>query len=102
MNFRFTPGCRLDLFDLQDWYDTQLPGLGARFATGFDNTLRRVLANPRLYGRVSRAPRNREVRVAPVHPFLALMTYELTATEVVILSVTHARSVHQPWRRRLP
>ena len=102
MNFRFAPGARFDLFDLVDWNDAQTAGAGTRLATEFDNTLRRVLAGPRGYGRVNRAPRGREIRVAPVRRFLVRMTYEVTATEVVILSVTHARSVRQPWRRRLP
>jgi hypothetical protein len=42
------------------------------------------------------------VRVARVGRFLVLMTYEVAATEVIILSVTHARSARQTWRRRLP
>lgn len=102
MNFRFAPGARLDLYDLVDWYDVQLPGLGSRLAIQFDVLLRRVLGNPHLYGRVARGPRRRDVRVAPVRPFLVLMTYEVTATEVIILSITHARSIRQPWRKRLP
>lgn len=102
MNFRFAPGARLDLFDLVDWYEAQTAGTGARLATAFDATLQRVLAHPHGYGRVARAPRAREVRQARVTSFLVVMTYEVTATDVVILSVTHARSVRQPWRRRLP
>jgi hypothetical protein len=102
MTFRFAPGGRSELFDLADWYDAQLAGLGARLSTEFDNILRRILVTPRIYGRVARAPSGREVRVAPVRPFLVLMTYEVTPTEVIIIPVNHARSIRQPWRRRLP
>lgn len=102
MNFRFAPGARLDLFDLVDWYETQTAWAGSRLATEFDATLRGVLAHPRRHGRVARPPRGREIRVARVARYLVLMTYKVTAAEVIILSVTHARSVRQPWRRRLP
>jgi plasmid stabilization system protein ParE len=102
MNYRFAPGARFDLFDLVDWYEAQVAGVGARFATAFDDTLQLVLANPRIFGRVNRAPGGREVRVGRISRFLVLMIYEVTATEVIVLSITHARSVRQPWRRRLP
>jgi plasmid stabilization system protein ParE len=102
MNFRFAPGARGDLFDLADWYEAQTTGAGVRLAAAFDDTLRRVLVNPRMYGRVARAPRGHDVRVARVGRFLVLMTYEVAATEVIILSVTHARSARRTWRRRLP
>ena len=102
MNFRFAPGARLDLFDLVDWYEAQTAGAGTRLTTEFNNTLQRVLAQPHSYGRIPRAPRGREVRQVQVRPFQVIMTYEVTATEVIILSVTHARSVRRPWRQRLP
>ena len=102
MNFRFVPGARLDLNELVDWYEAQYPGPGARFATAFDATLHGILTCPHAHGRVTRAPRRREVREAMVPPFQVLLTPELTAGEVVILSVTHARSARGPWRRWLP
>ena len=102
MNFRFAPGARLDLFDLVDWYEARAAGTGARLATEFDATLSRVRAQPHSYSRIRRTLQGREIRQARVTPFLVVMTYEVTATEVVILSVTHARSARQPWRRRLP
>jgi hypothetical protein len=61
-----------------------------------------LATHPRIYGRVARAPRGREIRQTRVPRFHALITYEVTATEVIILSVTPARSTRQPWRRRLP
>jgi plasmid stabilization system protein ParE len=102
MNFRFAPGARFDLFDLVDWYEAKHTGSGTRFATAFDDTLNSILAQPQMYGRINRAPRGREVGVARVGQYLVLLTYEVTATEVIILSVTHARSNLNPWRRRLP
>jgi plasmid stabilization system protein ParE len=102
MNFRFAPGAQLDLFDLVDWYDAQHAGSGTRFAAAFQALIVQLLANPRAYGRVARAPRNREVREAPVPGFLVVVTYEVTTTEVIILAVTHARAARRPWRRRLP
>lgn len=85
-----------------DWYEAQTTGAGTRLAAEFNDTLQRVLAQPHGYGRVPRAPRGREVRQVQVRPFQVITTYEVTATEVIIQSVTHARSVRRPWRGRLP
>ena len=102
MNYRFAPGARMDVFDLVDWYDQQNPGSGVSFHTAFEAALQRILAQPRAYGRVARAPAGREVREALVRGYLVIITFEVTATDLVILAVTHARSFRRPWRQRLP
>lgn len=101
MNYRFLPLARWDLFDAADWYDGQLAGLGQEFS---DEVRARVLAlagQPRLFGRVQPPVRGREVREAPVHRFPYLVIYEVTAIEVVIVAVVHARRSQRVWRRRL-
>ena len=101
MRHRFLPQALQDLLDLAQWYESQSPGSGDRVNDAVEARAAVVASQPRTHGRVACAPRGREVRVAVVRPFLVLLTYEVTATEVLILSVTHARSVRQPWRRRL-
>ncbi|MBA4189923.1 MAG: hypothetical protein C0467_18215 [Planctomycetaceae bacterium] len=89
------------MFDLVDWYDQLNAGSGDTFFAAFEAALQRILVQPRGYGRVSRAPTGREVREALIRGYLVLITFEVTATEVVILSVTHARAARRPWRQRL-
>jgi plasmid stabilization system protein ParE len=102
MNHRFLTEAFWDMIALADWYEDQTPGRGDQFTDATEAHAATLAAQPRLYGRVRRAPRGREIRQTLVPGFLVLMTYEVAATEITILSVTHARSVRQPWRRRLP
>lgn len=102
MNFRFAPGARMDVFDLVDWYDQQNPGSGDAFYLAFEAMLKLIVAQPRVYSRVAHTPARREVREALIHGYLVIITFEVAPTDVLILSVIHARSVRRPWRRRLP
>lgn len=61
-----------------------------------------LAAQPRLYALVRRPPRGREVREAPVPGFPFIVTYEVLAAELVILSITHGKARRRPWRQRLP
>jgi plasmid stabilization system protein ParE len=85
-----------------EWYEQQRVGLGDSFLDDFDRTVERIGRIPRAYGRVSRCPRGREVRETMMDKCAFRVVYEVTATEIVILSVTHTRAKRQPWRRRLP
>ena len=101
MNFRYAPGADDDLFDLAAWFDARSAGQGARFAAAMAAFITRVQTFPRMYGRARGASRGRDVRVGMPQRFPALVHYEVTATEVVILSVGHASRRAHPWRRRL-
>jgi hypothetical protein len=102
MKHRFISQALFDLLTLADWYEARSAGLGDRFTNEVEALAARLPTQPRLYGRVSPALPGHEIRQTRVPRFLALMTYEVLSNVVVILSVTHARSVRQPWRRRLP
>jgi hypothetical protein len=92
----------VDATDWADWYNQQAPGLGDRFLAAVDALVATLTAHPRLYGRVPRGPAGREVRQALVPGFLIRAVYEVTPNEVLVVSLTHARSARQPWRQRLP
>ena len=102
MNVRLLAAARVDAIDLADAYNQRSAGLGGRFLAAVDALVATLTTHPRLYGRVPRSPAGREVRQTLVPGFLITAVYEVTSTEVLILSLTHARSTQQPWRRRLP
>ena len=98
MNPRLLPGAADDLADIVDWLDQQPLQLGTRFRAAVNTLVNRLCQQPRMYGRVRRAPR---VRVAPMRRFSYVVHFEVTATEIVILSVVHARRRAAPRRHRL-
>jgi plasmid stabilization system protein ParE len=79
----------------------QRAGRGDRFTDAVQRLTQRLLRHPQMYARVPRSPSGRDIREAVVRKFPYIMTYEVTATEIVILSVTHGHSKRKPWRRRL-
>jgi plasmid stabilization system protein ParE len=101
VNVRLLGAALAEAIEAADWYDQQTPGLGVRFPAALDTLVAILTTHPRVYGRVRRAPAGREVREAMIPGFLYTAVYEVTATELVILSVTHARSRRRPWRGRL-
>ncbi len=101
MRDRFLLEALDDLRVLAEWYERLQLGLGDRLTDRVEEFVQARLNSPRLCGRVGRPPRGREVRVGSVRRFSVLVHYEVAATEVVVLSVIHARSRSRPWRRRL-
>ncbi len=102
MTYRFLAPARVEFDTAVDWYDAQQPGLGDDFITEVSAAVQRVVSNPRAYPAARRVPAGREVRIAPVHRFEYLISYEVTATEVIVVSVTHGKRGRQTWRGRLP
>ena len=86
---------------LAEWYDLQSVGLGDRLTDRVEEFVQARLATPRVCARVARSPRGREIRVGLTRRFPVLIHYEVTAMEIVVLSVVHARSRSRPWRSRL-
>lgn len=101
MNPRFLLEAILDVQFIAAWYNRQQSGLGDRFADAVEQFVADRLLQPRLFARDARAPPGREVREGMLRGFLFRMTYEVTDTEVVILSVVHARRRATLWRHRL-
>jgi plasmid stabilization system protein ParE len=102
MNVRLLGAAQVDIIEAADWYEQQLAGLGNRYFAAVDRTIERIGRLPRTGGRVPRTPRGREVRETLVGGFPFLLTYEVTSSELIVLSAVHARSIRRPWRRRLP
>jgi len=89
------------LFDAADWYDARSPGLGDEFTDEVESKVRDIVRMPRLYPRVYTQRRGHEIRQALVRRFPYLVIYEVTANEVIVVAVIHARSRNRKWRKRI-
>jgi plasmid stabilization system protein ParE len=101
MKVRLTELAEQDVSDYSGWYDDRQAGLGDRFAAMVLEFTERISVHPRLYERVPRPPKGREVRqgMIPGFPFIAV--YEILPTEIVIIDISHAKLRRRPWRGRL-
>ncbi len=100
MTYRFIAPARAEFDAAVDWYEARRAGLGDDFADEVYAAVRKVVANPHAYSRVLGAPPGREIRAVKVNRFNYLVAYEVLPSEILILSVRHARRRGQPWRRR--
>jgi plasmid stabilization system protein ParE len=79
------PLAKADLWEAQDWYDRQRPGLGDDFRAAIDSLLQRVSEFPLAYPRVYRG-----IRRAGARRFPYLVYYAVTSDAVVVLACLHS------------
>lgn len=101
MNVRTPLDARLDAFDAADAYESKVPGLGRRFLAAVNDAVQKISFQPRGYSLAARTPAGREVRFRKVNRFSYVIYYEVTAADVVVLAIVHARRHQRVWRRRL-
>jgi plasmid stabilization system protein ParE len=101
VNVRLLGAAQADATDAEDWYEQQANGLGSRFRAAVDDFVADLSRLPRRHARVPRGPAGREIRRGLLAVFPLVVVYDVSATEVVILAITHARAARQPWRGRL-
>ena len=102
MTYRFHHEARVEFDAAVDWYDAHQPGLGDDFIAEVYATVQKIVSNPHAFARARRTPPGREIRFLKVDRFEYVIYYEVTPSEVVILSVAHGRRGRQTWRGRLP
>ncbi len=90
-----------DVVELVDWYEILRVGLGVRFQASVNRVILAISNHPKMFGRSRGSPTGRDIRIATTRRFRGKIVYELTAIEVVILSVHHARSNRSVWHSRL-
>ena len=90
----------MDAYRIAEELDDLSPGSGLDFLDRFDATLTVLEQFPRLYGRVSRGPRGREIRSARIGKSMYLAVYEMRGDHATIIEVRHARR-RGHWRSRL-
>jgi len=100
MSASLSPAARLDSLRIAEKLDELSPGSGAELLERLDATLTVLEQFPRLYGRVRRAPRGREIRCARIGKSMYLAIYEVRGDHATIFAVRHARQ-RGGWQSRL-
>lgn len=86
----------LDLAGIEDWYESQRPGLGTEFREMFDELVDRVSENPFAF-----PARYRGSRRALLRRFPYVVWYSVQEDVAVILACLHARRDPRVTRSRL-
>lgn len=102
MNFRVEPRANADVGDVLSWlvrrrWYTMIARLWALWLAGLDA----IEANPRAFGLDPDAPPGAEVRVYVLPRYGYLIRYQVTATEVVVISFSSGRQRSSHWYGRI-
>lgn len=102
MRVRLHPGASADLSSAGDWYEQQVPGLGADLADEVDRALEAIAEQPLtwpLWPGVGAAAGVRRFLLARF-PFAT--GYIVEEREVIVLALAHLRRRPGYWLERLP
>jgi plasmid stabilization system protein ParE len=101
MTYSFVTEAEDDLRDLLEWYMHVSAGSEIAVAADIQRFLDRICQIPTRYARVGRAKQGRDVRIGATSRKKVVILYEITATSLSILSVSHRSARRYPWRNRL-
>jgi hypothetical protein len=101
MNIRLHNEANNDIVRIYIRLDRRAIGRGAKFRAYFNKRVALLSSFPQSCAKVRRGVPGREVRLLILKKYKHLVHYEVTATEIVVLSVTDARRRGHPWRQRL-
>lgn len=94
------PEAASEVEDAAHWYEGQHPGLGLRFVTAVDMTIRHIGTWPGAAPRMPGLPEDLPVRRAPVNGFPYHVAYLATSEAVRVLAVAHDHRRPGYWRPR--
>ena len=83
---RVRPEAELDLLFAAGWYEAQRQGLGAEFIEELSGLIASLAENALLYAEIFEG-----VRRMFAHRFPFVVTYQVMADEVVVISILHMR-----------
>ena len=101
MRVRLSLTARQELDDLADQYEIRQVGLGGQLTDDVRAFGQRVAVHPQLYAQIPRCPPGRDIRMTATDHFPVLIVYEVLATEIIVIAVTHAKAHPRRWRRRI-
>ncbi|MEQ1946023.1 MAG: type II toxin-antitoxin system RelE/ParE family toxin [Bryobacteraceae bacterium] len=91
----FTRSARSELLAAQDWYESEVPGLGRRFRAEIDTAVARICANPVQFPVV-----HRDIRRVIVRRFPHLLFFVLEDRAAFVLACFHASRDPGDWQSR--
>lgn len=92
----FKPIVWLDLSDAIDWYEGEMPGLGDRFLTSFEEAKKRIQSNPNGYLNIAPGIKRILTKNFPYKVF-----YTVSDDTIFIIGVMHANRGNAFVARRL-
>lgn len=91
----FTQAARLELIEAQDWYESEVEGLGRRFRAAIDALTERMSANPRQFPVVFR-----NVHRALLRRFPYSLFFVVNGDTLVVIACFHASRNPVQWQSR--
>ena len=87
----FRPQAEDEVLEAREWYETRRSGLGKEFAQAVDETISRIIENPRAYPRAYK-----QTRRAVLSRFPYAVYYRIAGQEIVVQAV-HGRQDPFRW-----
>jgi hypothetical protein len=100
MSASATDAAWADVHKIATEWDASSQAYGVDFLERFEATMTLLESFPRLYGKVNRAPRGRDIRCARIGKTMYLAVYEVRGEDAIVFCVSNARQ-KPPWRKRL-
>ncbi len=97
MKYRLLTPALDEISDAAEFYDEQVPGLGADFIDELDAAITLILQFPEAWGRISKGYRHCNLRR---FPYTVIYSIE-SAEAVLIVSVFHQSRAPFSWKRNL-
>src|SRR5262249_47020399 len=97
---RILLSARIEVEEAAQWYEAQRAGLGLEFIDAVQTAVLTIEANPGRFAALETNDTNRKVHRYLLKRFPYVLIYEFRPTEIVLLSVAHARRRPGHWKRR--
>jgi toxin ParE1/3/4 len=92
----FTQAARLQLVQAEDWYESEVAGLGRRFREAIDTVAKRISINARQFPVVFKSIRRALLRVVSPTRYCSLLKTIL----FFVIACFHASRAPAQWQRR--
>lgn len=96
MNFAFHPESRIELREAAEWYECEVPGLGADFTKEFDHALNLLFADPLRWRKIES-----DIRRCLMRRFPYSIIYDIRGDCLRIIAIAHQHREPGYWRDRL-
>lgn len=97
MTYRFLSHALMEVAGAAEFYDGEVPGLGADFINELDAAIGRMLQFPEVWGRISDGYRHCKLRRFPY-----VIIYSIQGKdEILIVSVFHQSRAPMSWKSNL-